>query len=123
MLELRLLAAVCAADSIDEKKLELVWPNVASVPSGGGVSAVTLDESLLGPIVAEADELRLCWFTLLAIGDPVATEKVGSFHVVALFSREAVSGSGCTGLGGVLTIAGALRLLLRYVGDRGGTTS
>ena len=60
MLEPRLLAAVCAADSIDEKKPKFDWLNDASIPSGGGVSVETLDESLLGPIVAEADELLLC---------------------------------------------------------------
>lgn len=113
MLELRLLAADCAADIIDEKKPEFGWPNVASSPSGGGVSAVTLDESLLGPIVAEVDELFLCWFEIRPVGDPAAAEKLGSFHVVALFSSDSVSGNGCTGLGGVLTIDGASRLLSR----------
>lgn len=100
---LRLLAAFWAADITDEKK-----PVFALATSTGGVNGfvVTL-ESLLGPMVVEAEELLLWAFTMREAGEPSAAA-LGVLQVAALLSRMPPSAKGgWVGDGGVLTIAGA----------------
>jgi hypothetical protein len=74
ILELKFVAALCAAEIIDEKKLEPglpLPPGVTSPLSAVGVSggAVTL-ESLLGPMVLEADLARRWVLISWRAGEP-----------------------------------------------------
>lgn len=106
---LRLLAALWAADIMDEKKpLLLALP---SMPSTGGVSGlVRMLESLLGPMEAEAEVLLLWVFrTREAGGSSAAVALLGTCQVAVPFWGVPLSDRGSwMGVGGVLTISGPI---------------
>lgn len=106
MLVLMLLAALWAADIMDEKNPVLF--DAPSLPSRGGVrGAEVAFESLLGASAAEAEELLLCDFNAQEEGEPSKLGiALGILQAEAFLSCEARS-DGSVGVGGVFTIAGA----------------
>jgi hypothetical protein len=108
MLLVRLFAAVCAADSIDEKKPVLVdaLGVGSSVSMVGERGAVVTLESLLGPRLIDPDLLLLCVLIIFSGELPSATEELWLFAVFRPVKDSDKERRGSVGEGGVLTIEG-----------------